>query len=360
MSEPLVRCVGLTKSFGDVVAVRDVSFEVWPGEILSILGSSGSGKTTVLRLIAGLEVPTAGQVLIHGELASSPSKQTPPDRRAVGMVLQEYALFPHMTVEQNISFGLRDLDAAAREQRVAEVMELVRLPGIRGRYPHELSGGQQQRVALARTLAPHPVTVLLDEPFSNLDAGMRHDMRQEVEAILREDRTAAVFVTHDRDEAFAMADRVGIMLDGGMDQVDTPEAVFHMPANRHVARMTGMCDFLNGRVRSDGTVATEVGTFQCESPAGDLEPGSEVELLVHPDDFDIAPSESGRAVVASREFRGDETLLLLTLPSGATLRCRQDSFSQLQVGTRVELTAVRPRPFAAFPSGEFPSAGIRV
>ena len=352
MSEPLVRCVGLTKAFGDVVAVREVSFDVWPGEILSILGPSGSGKTTVLRLIAGLEAPTAGQVLIHGEVASSPVRQTPPDRRAVGMVLQEYALFPHMTVKQNISFGLRDLDAAGREQRVAQVMELVRLPGIRDRYPHELSGGQQQRVALARTLAPHPVTVLLDEPFSNLDAGMRHDMRQEVEAILREDQTAAVFVTHDRDEAFAMADRVGIMRDGEMDQVDTPEAVYHMPVNRHVARLTGTCDFLRGRLNADGTVATEAGTLRCQGAAGELEPGAEVELLVHPDDFGIAPSESARAVVASREFRGDETMLVLTLPSGATLRCRQDSFSQLQVGTRVELRAVRPQPFAAFAYAE--------
>ena len=339
--------------FGDIVAVRDVSFDVWPGEILSILGSSGSGKTTLLRLIAGLEAPTAGQVLINGELASSPGKQIPPDRRAVGMVLQEYALFPHMTVEQNISFGLRDLDAGRREQRVAEVMELVRLPGIRGRYPHELSGGQQQRVALARTLAPHPVTVLLDEPFSNLDAGMRHDMRQEVESILREDRTAAVFVTHDRDEAFAMADRVGIMREGEMEQVDTPDAVYHLPANRHVARLTGTCDFLRGQVGADGTVATEAGTFRCQSPAGELRPGEEVEVLVQPDDFSVEPSGSGRAVVALREFRGDETMLLLELSSGATLRCRQDSFCQLQVGTRVELTAVRPRPFVAFPLVEF-------
>jgi iron(III) transport system ATP-binding protein len=348
VSEPLVRCVGLSKSFGDTVAVRDVSFDLWPGEILSILGASGSGKTTVLRLIAGLEAPTAGQVLIHGKVASSPRKQTPPDQRAVGMVLQEYALFPHMTVEQNISFGLRDTDGDQRDRRVAEVMELVRLPDIRDRFPHELSGGQQQRVALARTLAPQPITVLLDEPFSNLDAGMRHDMRQEVETILREDETAAVFVTHDRDEAFAMADRVAIMRDGEMDQVDTPEAIYHTPTNREVARLTGMCDFLRGQVGENGTVATEAGSLPCQGPTGELEQGTEAEVLVRPDDFGIATSELGRATVAFREFRGDETMLMLSLPSGAMLRCRQDSFTQIQVGTRVELTPVRPRPFIAF------------
>jgi iron(III) transport system ATP-binding protein len=195
------------------------------------------------------------------------------------------------------------------------------------------------------------LTVLLDEPFSNLDAGMRHDMRLEVKAILREDQTAAVFVTHDRDEAFAMADRVGIMRDGEMDRVDAPEAVYRLPANRHVARLTGTCDFLSGQVGDDATVVTEAGAFQCQSPADALEPGAPVEVLVHPEDFSIVESESGRGLVAFREFWGDETML--ELPSGARLRCRQDSFCQLLPGTRVELTPVRPRHFAAFPVATF-------
>lgn len=347
MSEPLIQCIGLTKTFGDVLAVRNVNLDIWPGEMVSILGSSGSGKTTVLRLIAGLEAPTAGQVLIRNKVASSPGVLVPPNKRSLGMVLQEYALFPHMTVEQNISFGLHNLKPNQREERVAEVMDLVRLPSIRHRYPHELSGGQQQRVALARTLAPHPVTVLLDEPFSNLETSMRHDLRQEVEAILREDQTAAVFVTHDKDEAFAMADRVGIMHDGELCQIDTPEAVYRTPVNRNVARLTGTCDFLKGQVNAGGTVTTEVGTFQYQSSEEGLTPGTKVNLLVRLDDFSIVSNGSGVATVALREFRGDETIFLLTLPSGTTLRSRQDSFSQLQVGTRIELAAARARPFVA-------------
>ncbi|HAL46273.1 MAG: ABC transporter ATP-binding protein [SAR202 cluster bacterium] len=350
MTAPLLKCVGLAKSFGDFLAVRNVSFEVFPGEIVSILGSSGSGKTTVLRLIAGLEAPTAGEVIIQGEVASTPERQTPPDKRAVGMVVQEYALFPHMTVEQNIAFGLHELDDAEIGERVTEVMELVQLPELGARYPHELSGGQQQRVALARTLAPRPVTVLMDEPFSNVDAGMRSEMRRQVEAILRDGQMAAVFVTHDRDQAFAIADRVGIMSDGEMAQVDTPEAVYHLPVSRHVARLTGACDFLPGEVQADGTAITEAGVFPILSPAEELESGAEVDLLVRPDDFGIEVNESGAALLQSREFRGDETMLVAAMPSGRTLRCRKESFFDLSAGIRVDLVLRRPTPFAAFRS----------
>ncbi len=350
MTEPLLKCVGLAKSFGDFLAVRNVSFEVYPGEIVSILGSSGSGKTTLLRLIAGLEAPSAGEVIVQGTVASTPDKQVAPDQRAVGMVVQEYALFPHMTVEQNIAFGLHGLDSDERAARVTEVMELVQLPELGSRYPHELSGGQQQRVALARTLAPRPVTILMDEPFSNVDAGMRNEMRREVEAILRDGKTAAVFVTHDRDQAFAIADRVGIMSDGEMAQVDTPEAVYHLPVSRHVARLAGACDFLSGTVQVDGTAFTEVGVFPILSAGEELGPDADVDLLIRPDDFGIEVNESGTVLLESREFRGDETMLVVTLPSGATLRCSKESFFGLPAGIRVDLVLRRPTPFAAFRS----------
>ena len=234
MTDAVLQCLGVTKTFGDFVAVRDVSFDVAPGEIVAILGSSGCGKTTVLSLIAGLEAPNSGQILIRGDVASTPQRQTPPDKRGIGMVVQEYALFPHMTVRQNVSFGLNSLSNAEKKDRVAEVMSLVRLENLEDRYPFELSGGQQQRIALARTMAPRPFAVLLDEPFSNIDAGMRSDVRRDVEAILRANNTAAVLVTHDRDEAFAIADRVAIMSEGELNQVDAPEAVYHLPASRQL------------------------------------------------------------------------------------------------------------------------------
>ena len=203
MSAPVVECIGLSKRYGEAQAVDGVSFALGRGETVSILGPSGCGKTTTLRMIAGFEAPDAGEIRILGELVSGPGVHVQPDQRNVGMVFQEYALFPHKTVEENVSFGLNRLGPQERALRTREVIDLVRLPGLERRYPHELSGGQQQRVALARTIAPRPAAALMDEPFSNLDAGMRQEMRREVQGILGENGTAAIFVTHDREEASA-------------------------------------------------------------------------------------------------------------------------------------------------------------
>ena len=347
MSEPVVQCAGVTKRYGDVLAVVDVSFELGPGEILSILGPSGCGKTTLLRLIAGFEVADSGDIGIQSRLVSGRSVHVPPDRRNVGMVFQEYALFPHRTVAQNVAFGLQQLSNGERQRRLAEVIELVRLSGLETRYPHELSGGQQQRVALARTLAPRPITVLLDEPFSNLDAHMRREMRQEVESILRENQIATVFVTHDREEAFAMADRIGVMRDGHLDQLDKPDVIYHSPATPFVARMAGTCDFLYGEVH-DGMATTELGRLPCNTSNGTLPEQAGVDLLVYPDDFRVVPDPDGQCVIRSREFRGDETMLVVALPSGATLRCRQRSYSAFAPGTRATLVAETSTPFLAF------------
>lgn len=346
---PVVECISVTRRFGEVLAVDRASLALQPGEVLAILGPSGCGKTTLLRLIAGFEAVDQGEVWVQGKLASSPSFHLPPERRNVGMVFQEYALFPHLTVAQNVAFGLRKLPRQECQRRLAEVLELVRLRGLEKRYPHELSGGQQQRVALARTLAPRPVTLLLDEPFSNIDASLRSQMRQEVEGILREHGTATIFVTHDRDEAFAMADRVAVMREGRLEQIDTPEAIYHRPADPFVARMAGTCDFLPGEVRG-ASVVTDLGMLPWTSGNGTYPDGTRVELLVRAEDFQVLPDPQGRCVVVAREFRGDETLLVVRTPSGVTLRCRQRSYSTLPVGARVTLARTRALPFVSFKS----------
>ncbi len=347
VSGPVVQCQGVTKRFGRTLAVDDLSFSVEPGEILSVLGPSGCGKTSMLRLIAGFESPDLGQISIQGKVVVGRSAHVPPDRRNVGMVFQEYALFPHLTVAQNVSFGLQRLTADERHRRLVEVLELVRLTGLEARYPHELSGGQQQRVALARTLAPRPVTVLLDEPFSNLDAGMRWEMRHEIETILRENDISTVFVTHDREQAFAMADRIGVMVDGRLHQLDTPDVVYHSPATPFVARLAGTSDLLKGEARG-GMAVTEIGTLPYASKNGALADGMPMDLLVHPDDFQVVPDAEGRHMVRSREFRGDETILVVAMPSGATLSCRQLSYSTLAPGDRATLTPEKAMPFVAF------------
>ena len=354
MTRPVVQCVGLTKRYGEAVAVEGLSFSLEPGEILSILGPSGCGKTTMLRLVAGFDSPDAGEIAIQGRLVAGRSVYVPPDCRNVGMVFQEYALFPHLSVAQNVSFGLHRLSDSERRQRLTEVIELVRLTGLEERYPHELSGGQQQRVALARTLAPRPIAVLLDEPFSNLDAAMRASMRQEVESILRQNGIATVFVTHDREEAFAMADRLGVMRDGAIEQLDTPDAIYHSPATPFVASLTGTSDLLSGDLR-EGLVVTELGSLPWTGGDGAISEGASVDLLVHGDDFQVVADPEGRCVVRAREFRGDETMLTVELPSGATLRCRQRSHSTLTPGTTVTLTPEKAAPFVAFRrSGESP------
>ena len=355
MNAPVIRCRQLTKRFESVLAVDSVDLDIWPGEVIAILGRSGCGKTTLLRLIAGLEVPSGGSVEIKGQQASSSDYVRPPEQRGLGMVVQEYALFPHMTAASNVAFGLKGLDADRREARVAEVMGLVELNDLGGRYPYELSGGQQQRVALARTLAPNPVTVLLDEPFSNLDSSMRQLLRQEVETILRSQRTSAILVTHDREEAFAVADRVGVMIDGQLLQLDTPERTYHFPASREVALLTGPCDFIPGRVAEGGEVKTDIGPLVCSSTVSELSSGDDVDVLVRADDLELIPDANGQGEVVAREFRGDQVILSVRLESGAAVRSRRKSFSTLPAGSRVRVSPVKAIPFAAFPADRPPS-----
>ncbi len=333
----LLRLDTVTKRFAphEPPAVDGLSLAVEPGEVLALLGPSGCGKTTTLRLIAGFEVPDRGTVEIRGHRMAGNGTAVPPEARGVGIVFQDYALFPHLTVVANVAFGLDRFERAARTQRVAEVLDLVGLTALAGRYPHELSGGQQQRVALARALAPAPVLILLDEPFSNLDADLRAVMREEIEKILRLTGTTAVFVTHDQQEAFTLADRVGVLHAGRLEQVDVPYEVYHHPATRFVAEFVGEADFLRCIVKEEGIVS-EIGTFQ--NPSG-YPAGIPVDIMIRPDDIDFIPHPDGDVVMIGRQFHGSENLYRLRLPSGARVHSIQPSTTIYPIGTRVRIVA---------------------
>lgn len=314
-------------------AVQGISFAAREGEILCLLGPSGCGKTTILRAIAGFEPVRSGQIFLSGQLVSAPDVMTPTENRHVGMVFQEYALFPHLRVQDNISFGLRHLPRSERAERVQEMLRLTGLEGFERRYPHELSGGQQQRVALARALVQNPVVLLLDEPFSNLDPDMAGRMRQELHDLLRRTKTTTVLVTHDHDEAFAMADRIAVLNQGRLEQFDTPEMMYHMPATPFVADFVGQADFIPGTV-SKGMVQTELGEFP---DTIDCKDGTPVVVMIRPDDIHLVPMEGGRSRVLSRQFRGSENLYTVSLPSGQIVHSSQGSTSVYQEGTAVEL-----------------------
>lgn len=326
--------VTLTYPGGKVPAVSDVSFKVEKGEVLALLGPSGSGKTTLLRLIAGFEKPDQGSVFLEDREVSRPNDCLPPEKRGVGMVFQEYVLFPHLTVVQNVGFGLRQMTRAERKRRVTEILTLVGMNGFERSYPHELSGGQQQRVALARALAPNPIVVLLDEPFSHLDPDMRSRMRFEAQQILKRVGTTAILVTHDHEEAFAMADHIAVLNVGRLEQLDTPEAIYHMPSTPFVADFVGQADFLPGSVEADGLIHTEIGQFPNE--IGYPEAASLV-VMIRPDDIHLVPDPKGIGRVVSRQFRGSENLYVISLPSGQTLHSSEHSVAVYSPGTRVDI-----------------------
>ncbi len=333
----VIRIEQVSKRYGggSVMAVEEVSFAVEKGEILALLGPSGCGKTTTLRLIAGFEAPDSGRIEIGGRMVAHDTVFLPPEQRGVGMVFQSYALFPHLTVLENVAFGLRQWSGEQQRDRIAEALDLVGLSKLEGRYPHELSGGQQQRVALARALAPSPQVVLLDEPFSNLDADMRAQMREDVRSILRQAGTTAIFVTHDQEEAFVIADQVGVLNHGHLEQLDHPEAIYHTPASRFVARFVGSADFIPGLVQGD-RITTELGILPNQRG---LAGGQAVEVMIRPDDIDLIPDQAGKAIVLTRQFRGADNLYCVRLPSGQKIHSSQDSTRIIEPGTLVVVKA---------------------
>ena len=318
------------------VAISNMSLSARQGEILCVLGPSGCGKTTTLRVIAGFEPVSTGQVYLGGRLVSEPGHVVPTEQRRVGMVFQEYALFPHLRVSENIAFGLRHLPRNEQKAQVQQMLRMTGLVGLERRYPHELSGGQQQRVALARALAQNPVVLLLDEPFSNLDPDMAGKMRHDLHDLLKRTRTTAILVTHDHAEAFAMADRVAVLNNGCLEQFDTPETIYHVPATPFVAEFVGQADFIPGEVRN-GTVVTEIGEFP--NRAG-YRNGAKVLVMIRPDDIKVVPAKDNGAHITFRQFRGSENLYTITLPSGLVLHSSESSTSIYPVGAPVELRVI--------------------
>jgi iron(III) transport system ATP-binding protein len=301
----------------DVPTVRNLSLHLEPGNILCLLGPSGCGKTTTLRAIAGFEKLSAGEIRLQGQLLASASFHLPPEQRRVGMVFQEYALFPHMSVEDNVAFGLYHWQTSDRQSRVQVLLDLVGLQGLEHRFPHELSGGQQQRVAIARALAPKPLMVLLDEPFSNLDPDMTIKMRKELYRVLQQTQTTAILVTHDHEEAFAMADHVAVMQDGVLVQCDTPEVIYQQPSCSFVAEFIGQANTIPGIIQN-GQIETEIGTFPNQS---DFLSDSRVLVMVRPNDIEFTPSESGSGKIESRQFQGSQTVYGIRLKSGQLIHC---------------------------------------
>ena len=345
-----MECVGLTKRFGLVDAIDGLDLAVHQGQVLALLGPSGCGKTTTLRLIAGFDQPDAGTISIGGRAAISPGRAVPPEKRRVGMVFQDGALFPHLTVEQNVAFGLPN--GSGRKDRVREVLDLVDLRTVGLRMPHELSGGQQQRVALARALAPRPEVLLLDEPFSNLDPGLRQQVRRDTLDILRATGATAIFVTHDQEEALFMGDVLAIMNRGCLEQMGSPESIFHSPATRFVAQFIGLADFIPAW-REEDRLVTDVGSMGWPLPSPQLgytngSSAGRLEAMVRPDCLQCYPSQDGQGRITAREFQGAFYLYQVSLPSGTTVRCLLPHTVEYSVGTRVTVTLRQGHSLRAF------------
>ncbi len=331
---PLLQVENVTKSFDSTPVAHDISFFLNKGEIGCLLGPSGCGKTTLLRVVAGFESIQSGAVHINGQQVSSPGLDLPPEKRSIGMVFQDYALFPHLTVAENIAFGISRRKNGEKVNKVARMLELVGLTEAGRKYPHEISGGQQQRVALARALAPEPKLLLLDEPFSNLDALLRDRLTIEVRDILKELGITALLVTHNQHEAFSVADKIGVLFNGRMQQWDDAYDIYHRPANLEVATFVGDGALLSGTVTGQGELSCGLGVLEgqlslpCDS-------GCEVDLLVRPEDVLHIDDAEIQATVLHKSFRGPNILYQLELPSGERCQALVSSHHNHKLGEKI-------------------------
>jgi iron(III) transport system ATP-binding protein len=350
--ETVLTIEGLTREYTQERAVEDVSLSVSSGELLTLLGPSGCGKTTTLRMLAGLEEPTEGTIRIGDETVADDEGFVPAESRDVGLVFQDFALFPHLSVEENVTFGIDHWDKTARSERAGELLDLVGLLDHRDKHPEQLSGGQQQRVALARSLAPEPDVLLLDEPFSNLDVRLRIEMRKEVRRILKEAGVTAISVTHDQEEALSISDRVAIMNDGQLEQVGKPEVVFENPESRFVASFLGRASFLPGTVRGE-TVNTELGqlsTTELNGPVSDYD-GAEIDVLVRPDDLEAIPTNAATADghIVDRQYNGPNFVYRVELNSGTTVRCLHNHAETFEHSQSVAVSLTADHALAWYP-----------
>jgi iron(III) transport system ATP-binding protein len=340
----------VVRHFGTRKAVDGLSLRLAQGAIGCLLGPSGCGKTTALRCIAGFEPVTSGSIRAHGRVLAADDFSAPPEARRIGMVFQDYALFPHLNVIDNVAFGLHRIAAGARTRRVNEMLEAVGLADYRRHYPHQLSGGQQQRVALARALAPEPELILLDEPFSSLDVELRERLSVEVRGILKNLNATALLVTHDQQEAFAVADLIGVMKDGRLEQWDAPYELYHRPRTRFVADFVGQGVFVAGQVIAPGSVQTEIGVMRINVNDA-WKKGDEVELLLRPDDVIHDDASQLRAEVCQRAFRGAEFLYTLRMPGGTRLLSLVPSHHNHLIGEHIGVR-IEPDHVVAFAKGD--------
>ena len=335
----LLEVENLVKRFGDKTVVDGLSFTLEKGAIGCLLGPSGCGKTTVLRLIAGFDDLTEGKIRLAGNTVSRPGHTLAPEQRHIGMVFQDYALFPHLNVQDNIGFGLHGLSRVARTERIAEMLILVNLTDAASAFSHELSGGQQQRVALARALAPRPRLLLMDEPFSNLDVELRERLSLEVRDILKREGATAILVTHDQHEAFAIADEIGIMHQGRIQQWDLPYNLYHQPVNRFVADFIGQGVLLPGTVLNQNHIEIELGILEGVFPA-ECERGCPVDVLLRPVDVvhdDVSPM---LAQVTHKAFRGAHILYTLRLPGGGSVLSLVPSHHNHALGEKIGIRLI--------------------
>ena len=332
---------GVVQRYGKHTIVDGVNFALEAGSIACLLGPSGCGKTTLLRCIAGFEEIAGGEIKLHGQVVSRAGQRVAPEKRRIGMVFQDYALFPHLTVEENVAFGLGRQPDTEAHLRVRQLLATVGLHGQGDKYPHELSGGQQQRVALARALAPRPELILLDEPFSNLDVGLRERLSVEVREILKREGSTAILVTHDQHEAFAMADEIGIMYEGRIQQWDVPYNLYHRPANRFVADFIGQGVLLPGIVVGGTNVEMELGKLvtdtpvECSETCTDCADGCDIDVLLRPDDIVHDDASPVHAEVLHKAFRGADILYTLRLASGSEVLSLVPSHHNHALGEKI-------------------------
>ena len=342
----ILQCADLDISFGNHQVLNNLQMDLYPGEILSILGPSGCGKTTLLRIIAGLETPSRGTIYLKNQKIFGRSANLEASKRNIGMIFQDYALFPHLSVEKNILFGISHLNNKIQVENLERVQKLTRLGGLLKRYPHELSGGQQQRVAIARTLATSPNILLMDEPFSNLDASLRLTVRMEIEGILRESNTATIFVTHDREEAFSIADRVAVMTSGSIKQIGRPDQIYFWPNSKETALMSGSCNFVDGIISGDH-VKTSIGILPLRITE-EYSDNEKVQVAIRHTDLSMEPTPSGENTVIKKDFRGDETIFWVETAEKELIQCKHKIHTTLFPGLKVNLSPVQYTKFNVF------------